>query len=105
MSRAPTVLDEFDIEETDDIPFRFGPYMRPGESISSVAVDCRSVGEDVVDPSPAAVVAVPYEIQGTDVVQRVSSSLLGARYVVRVRSVLNSGRVLVGAAFFGVVKL
>lgn len=104
MQRSPTPLDHFDVEEVDDIAFRFGKHMRPGETIANVDVDCRSVGTQVVDPTPANVVAVPHSVAGTDVVQRVQSLLLGARYVIRVRATMSSGRVFVGAASVAVVR-
>lgn len=106
-SRAPTPIDAFDTAEIDDIPFRLGAYLQPGETVANVDVSCRSVGEEVVDPTPNDLVAVPHELQGSDIVQRIDATAgaLGARYVVRVRATLSSGRVLVGAALFELVQL
>lgn len=103
MQRRPTSLDHFDIDELDDVPFRFGRHMQPGETIASVAVDCRSVGA-VADPSPMGVVATAHQVQGTDVIQRIGSPVEGAQYVVRVVATLSSGRKLVGAALVSIVK-
>jgi hypothetical protein len=103
-ARAPTPLDPFDVAEADDVPFRFGGQMIAGETITSVDVECRSVGS-VVDPTPEQVIATPYQVQGTDVVQRISRSLEGARYIVRVRATMSSGRVFVGAAHVAIVRL
>lgn len=103
--RVPTPLDHFDIDEVDDVPFRFGKHMQPGESIVDVDVTCRSVSPLVVDPAPMDVVATPHQVQGTDVIQRISSALEGAQYVVRVRATMNTGRVFVGAALVSIVKL
>lgn len=102
--RSPTPLDPFDVDEADDVPFKFGAQMTTGETISSVLVECRSVGE-VVDPTPEALVATPYQLVGNDVVQRMSRNLEGARYIVRVRATMSSGRVFVGAAHVAIVKL
>jgi hypothetical protein len=105
MRRQPTPLDHFDIDEVDDVAFRFGKHMLPSESIADVLVTCRSISPLVVDPSPENVVATPHQVQGTDVIQRISSSLEGAQYVVRVRATMNTGRVFVGAALVSIVKL
>ena len=102
--RSPTPLDVFDLEEADDVPFKFGKEMTPDEAIVAVDVQCRSIG-DVVDPSPMSAVSTPYQVVGTDVIQRVASAVEGARYIVRVRATMNTGRVFVGAAHVAIVKL
>lgn len=100
----PTPLTPFDVNEVDDIPFRFGREMLSGEAIADVAVDCRSVGA-VDDPTPMARVAVPHQVVGTDVLQRFVPALEGTRYVLRVEATMTSGRVFVGAALIAVVRL
>lgn len=102
--RSPTPLDAFDIDEADDVVFRFGKEMAPGEVIAVVDVQCRSMGA-VVDSVPMEAVSTPYQVAGTDVIQRVARNLEGARYIVRVRATMNSGRVFVGAAHVAIVKL
>lgn len=102
--RAPTPLDPLDIDETDDVVFAFGGEMTPNEGIAQVEVQCRSIG-DVVDSIPGEFISTPHQVIGTDVVQRLARNLEGARYIVRVKATMNTGRVFVAAAHVPIVKL
>lgn len=97
-------LTDFDVEEVDNIVFRFGDEMVDGEVISTASIECRSIGL-LADPTPGDRVADAHQIQAGDVVQPFHASLANAQYVVRAKAELNSGRTLVSAARIRVIKL
>lgn len=99
-TRQTPVHLRFDADQIDDLTFRVGPAMLPGESISLVDLLCEAREGD--DAGAAQVLLGAYQVSGTDVLQRAQARSLARTYLVRAVVTLNSGRELVGAAFLHV---
>jgi|APTNR8051073442_1049403.scaffolds.fasta_scaffold55155_2 hypothetical protein len=85
-------LEPLDVDERDDIAFRFAKALRAGETISSATVD---VGVNSgTDSTPAAILVDAHQVSGSDVLQRVACHLPDDDVVYWMRCVatLNSGR-------------
>lgn len=99
-TRQTPVHLRFDADQIDDLTFRVGPAMLPGESISLVDLLCEAREGD--DAGAAQVLLGAYQVSGTDVLQRAQARSVARTYLVRAVVTLNSGRELVGAAFLHV---
>jgi len=102
--RTPTQLKGLDVAEVDDIAFRFGPLVLPGETVQGYAFSAEPrVGVDAT-PEPLKVGA-PQRF-GTDCIQRVSGAIgvAGVTYLLRCVATLSSGRTIVASAFMRVVR-
>lgn len=95
--RTPIHLAAMDIDEIDDVAFRVGPALLPGEAIASalISVEVR----EGVDASPDLLLVGVHQVSGTDILQRMQGTVPGVRYLIRIAVTLDSGRVLLGAAF------
>ena len=101
-TRRTPVHIHFDAAQTDDLTFRVGPALLPGESIQ--VVDVRSEARVGDDAGASGVVVGAYQVSGSDVLQRIRARSLAQVYLIRALVTLNSGRELVGAALLHVVR-
>lgn len=101
--RIGQTLQAIDVDEVDTLTFEFGPGMLAGESISTVDVQCTV--HSGTDPTPGDLLVGPPQITGTDVLQRAQGPVAGVTYHLRCAATLDSGRVLVNAAYLPCVLL
>lgn len=104
MDRTPTLLASFDVADVDDIVFPCGRYLGTDETLVLAEITAER-DHGAPDADAAQIVSTPYQISGTQVLQRVAGVKEGVWY--RVRGVIHTshGRRLVGAALFQGVRL
>lgn len=99
MTRQPTLLDDIYEGEVDEITFPCTSSLKAGETIASAVITC-SRYSGAADADAATRTSTPYQVVGTDVVQRVAGHLPRVWYLVDALVTLSSGRKLRGEGIF-----
>ncbi len=102
--QSPTRLEGLNVSEIDDIAFRFGGILLPGEAVQGYTFSADpQVG---VDSRPYPLKVGEPQRFGSDCIQRVDGSIAepGVTYLLRVVALLTSGRQAVGRALVRVVR-
>lgn len=95
MDRDITLLDDLLVGEVEDITLPCAKSLHANETVVSAEIEC-TWHHGAPDADAATLVATPYQIVGTDVVQRITGHKAGAWYLIWGRVTLSSGRKLVG---------
>lgn len=98
-TREPTLLTDFYEGEVRDITFPCAASLDAGESIVDATIQL-VFDHGITDSNPAAHIAEPRQIVGTNVVQRVSASFGGAWYRLWGEIETSTGRHLIGEGMF-----
>ncbi len=94
-TREPKLLAAMLVGEKRDITWPCAPALNAGESVASQVVTCvRDRG--AADSTPAARIATPAQLIGTDVVQRFSADVADVWYLLTCEVTTTSGRELIG---------
>lgn len=103
--RTPLQLPGLYVTEQDDVVFRFGGALLPGEAVMSYV--CTAEPRWGTDAAVAPLRVGPAQRFGTDCVQRINGALgiPGVTYLLQCVATLNSGRTVPAAAYQRVVQL
>lgn len=101
--QTPIKLNRLDVDDVDDVAFRCGPALLPGEYIVDAQITSEArVGDD---PNAGNLLVGSWQISGSYVLQRIQGPVAGVTYLLRGLITLSSGRQIVGAAFVPVARM
>ena len=103
MTRTATIVEDLLLGEHDDQPFGFGSSLRPGEALveGSVQVTCRTYRG--TDAAPQAMLDGAWQLDGSQVLQRIVGRTAGCVYLLECAVVTSLGRRLSAVGLVRVV--